>query len=283
MKNLINLKSVGLLVYLVLMAMVLSCTKESIVQNSMDSKRIKNHLVDGKIVSTNIYDDAGRMVEVNSTVFYVGYSYDSNNRLAKLESAFDLSPGSGLSSIYFPNMPERPKVFMTSQNSTVDRYDLYRWDKKGRLSKIECFQKNPNNGKFECTSVSDYEYDGSVTKMKSYNEKGELFQYDVTYHTYDHRGNLTNEKTLTETGLLKQEISYKYDEFKNPLRGLCFFGIPGEFSNVNNIIEKSITFSYYDEYITNKTTYAYQYDDDGYPIKVITEELGSKWEVEYEY
>jgi hypothetical protein len=244
---------------------------------STDNEHIKSVSSNGTIVHKYLYDLSGKIVEENSKYYFKRYLYSETDRLIKVESAFDRS---GLSS---SAMPVERTEFMTSQNSTVDSYSLYEYDKERKLSKIEHYFNETGNG-FEYRSMQTFEYEGSyIKKVNLHEPKGQITSYRV--YTYDKHGNVTNEKyfscNFSSDYKLISETSFLYDNYKNPYRIFNILGSPGLFANVNNIIETNTIrhedVAGFDKYSSSKTTY--QYNKDGYPIKEITENS----EFEYKY
>ena len=271
MKKIINLKSVRLMAFFVLMTLVFSCTKERVtnVEYYTDNEHIKSISMNDAIVHKYFYDDAGKIVEENCMSFFQKYLYDENDRLVKIESAFDRS---GLSSL----APQALRTeFMTSQNSTVDRYSLYEYDNAGRLSKIENYFNETGNG-FEFRSMQTFEYNGlNIIRINWQNNIQAETITSFEIYTYDNIGNVINEKSYSTYECtepeLTSEISYKYDNYLNPFRIFSRLSSPGLYTNVNNIIETSVTRHMdvpgFDKYSTSKTTY--QYNEIGYPVKAI--------------
>ena len=281
MKNIISLKSVALLASFVFMAMVFSCTKEGgvlyeEVEYSTNNKHIKSVSANGTIVHKYLYNSSGRIVEENSFIYFNKYLYE-NDLLVKIESAFDRSM---LSSSM---LAERRTEFMTSQNSTVDNYSLYKYDNAGRLSKTEHYY-NMNGKEFELRSVRTFEYSGlNISKVFFYDPTTGKTSLVYEYF-YDNRGNVIIEKYYSNSGAepeLHHETSYKYDNYKNPYQIFSMKGYPGMYTNVNNIIETNLTrhseVQGFDKYSTSKNTY--KYNKSGYPIKV--NENGNEFEYQY--
>lgn len=281
MKKLMNLKSVSLLVSFVFMTLVFSCTKDS-VRNaddgySTDNEHIKSiSAKNGAIVHQYHYDVAGRIVEENCLSYFQKYLYDENSRLIKVEAAFD-------ETMYSSTFVEGRTEFMTSKNSEVKSYSLYKYDKMGRLTKTEHYF-NMTGKEFELRSTRTFEYDGTnMVQVNLHNETGQITQYHV--FTYDQNGNVTNDKYYSNlfgaTDKLVSENSYKYDNYKNPYRIFSMTGSPGMYTNVNNIIETSTTrheeVPGFDKYSTS--TNSYQYNKNGYPVKV--NENGNAFEYNY--
>ena len=262
-----------------------SCTMDDDLQNihyykqSTNNEYIKSISVQNYIVQKFCYDKTGKIREDNSMYFYHRYSYDKNNRLVKIETAFDelyhLS-----SSVPVVGESE----LKTSANSTINSYELFKYDYKGQLSKTEYYHKMTGK-KFELRSMNSYEYKGAlIVKENLHDPKGKITQYRE--YTYDNRGNVVKEKYYSNNETSKpelvSEISYQYDNYKNPFRILSIVGHPGFYTNVNNIIETSsilyLDVPGIDKYSSSKQTY--KYNTKGYPVKLITQD-GSEEEYEY--
>jgi len=273
MKNVNSLKSIALLAHFVLMAMVFSCTKESSEPNS-EIERIKSISANGTIVQQFLYDEAGRIVEENSFNYFSKYLYE-NDRLVKIESAFAFLSSS---------MPVEVRTeFMTSQNSPVDYYSLFKYDNAGRLSKTEHYFKMDGKD-FELRSTRTFEYSGLNISKVYFNDPTTGKTSLVYEYAYDNRGNVINEKYYSNFGPepeLSSETSYKYDDYKNPYQIFKKTDYPGLYTNVNNIIETNLTrhseVPGFDKYSTSKNTY--QYNKNGYPVKV--NENGNVFEYNY--
>ena len=216
-------------------------------------------------------------MEGNGRFFFEKYLYDKNGRLARIESASDHS----LFSSYMPVDGIKTEL-MTSQNSTVNRYSLYEYDKASRLSKIKNYYKGDGEG-FKYISFLTFEYKSSnIVKVNLHEASGKITHYNV--FAYDNKGNVINEKyysNVDRTNELISEFSYKYDNYKNPYRIFSMVGSPGFYSNVNNIIETNTTRHYevqgFDKYSTDKRSY--EYNSNGYPVK----EINGNSEFEYQY
>jgi len=243
---------------------------------STNNEHIKSISTNGTIVHKYLYDHSSKIVEENCMYFFKRYLYDEKENLVKVESAFDRS---GLSS---SAMPVQRTEFMTSQNSTIDSYSLYKYDDIGRLSKIENYFNETGNN-FEYRSMQTFEYEGiNITKINLHEPNGQITQYHV--YTYDKYGNVSSDKHYSNLfgskDELISEIFYKYDNYKNPYQIFSMLGSPGLYTNVNNVIETTTIRHYevpgFDKNSSSKTTYQYK---NGYPVKEITE----NGEFEYNY
>ena len=257
-----------LLISCVLVVLVFSCTKEGSDLNneySTDNEHIKSKSQCGNVVIKYLYDHTGKIVEENGGFSYQRYLYDKNDRLVKVESAWDMNSFSS-SSFYVPF--EQRTELMTSANATINHYKSYKYDKAGRLSKIENYFIK-NGKKFELTSINSFEYEGELIFRENLcDEKGEIMQfYD---YSYDENGNIIKEKNYIcmFTGLsnpkLNYETTYKYDNYKNPFQILHILG-PKFYTSANNMIE--MTRKFYDSRIeSSKQTFIY--NTKGYPVKM---------------
>jgi len=252
---------------LLILAGFFSCEKQS---SFDDNEHIKTISLNGTVVQKFYYDHDGKIVEESSMGYFRKFIYDENGRLMKVESAFDRS---GLSS----SMPAAQRTeLMTSQNSVVDSYSLYEYDKDEKLSKIENYFNETGKG-FEYRSTQTFEYDGIyITKDFITVNMHEEQITNFRVYTYDNSGNVANQKQFsTYFGSeleLVNEISYKYDNYKNPFKIFRKSGTPGLYTNVNNIVETT-TIRYFevpgfDNISISKITYKYK---NGYPVKEITE------------
>ena len=273
--------SISFFISFVLIFLAFSCTKYEDIQSngkySTDNEHIKSVSSNGTINHLYLYDHAGKIVEENCLLYFKRYSYDENDRLVKVESAFD-------DAIYSSTFVERRTEFMTSQNSAVKSYSLYEYDNKGRLSKIENYA-NLTGKEFEYRSMKTFEYERSnIVKVNLCDPStGKVAQYWL--YTYDNQGNVINEKYYSNNFDYNEELiretSYKYDKYENPYRIFSILGSPGLFMNVNNIIETNsilyLDVPGIDKYSTGKNTY--QYNENGYSVKV--NESGNVFEYNY--
>jgi hypothetical protein len=277
MKTLIRLKSISFLTPFVLTLLMYSCTKESeSVGYSTDNEYIKSISANETVVHKYLYNQTGKIAEENCLSYFKKYIYSENERLVKVESAFDRS-------MYSSTITERRTEFMTSQNSAVDNYSLYHYDEVGRLSKIEHYY-NETGTNFDYRSMQTFEYEGiNIAKVNLHEPNGQITQYHV--YTYDEHGNVSNNKHYSNLfgskDELISEIVYKYDNYKNPYQIFRMLGSPRLYANTNNIIETNTT-RYDDVPGIDKQSSSkanYEYNENGYPIKEITE----NGEFEYNY
>ena len=247
-----------------------SCSDEAIdpFENPFRNKQIKTEVIGGEMTSRFLYNSDGNISEKQSYFFYSRYIYE-DGRLVKIETAAD------------PNMlssvtPRQNVELMTSENSTISGYQIFKYDQKGKLSRIENYFDQDHDGNFTYTSMRSFEYDGNlISKRNLHNELGEITQFHT--YEYDARGNVSNEKyysnlhTTDSQSKLVSEHFHKYDTKRNPFTVFCPLGDPGLYSNPNNVIEtRTVRYEQVpgsSDHSTSRTSY--EYDLDGYPVKVI--------------
>lgn len=225
---------------------------------------IKSEVYDGKTISRYIYNRIGKIAERESFYAYDRYTYDNDGRLIKKESAWDPS-------VLF-SLPLYRTELMTSDNSAITNQKVYKYDQDGKLLEIENYVKK--EGDFVYSSMNSLEYNGNlIIRRNLHNKNGTITQF-YTYE-YDNIGNVEREKyysyLFTESSEPKiiNENSYKFDNRKNPFIIFEALGIPGLYTNTNNIIETNSIFPRIDKYSTSVTTY--EYNQNNYPVKVISE------------
>ena len=215
------------------------------------------------------YDSFGRLIEDGGTIFYNKYSYDGKGRLDKIESAVNSSLSS--SSYMDPNSPPRTEL-MTSANTEITWKRLFKYDNQGRLLKIENYSKKDGKS-FEFTGFRSFEYEGgNICRENLCDEKGNITQFYE--YSYDKRGNRITEKYKVcifdgtpSNPKLYNEVTYKYDNYKNPYQILNIAG-PSFYTSANNMI-KMTTIWYSDNSRTTTATQDFVYNTNDYPVKMI--------------
>jgi hypothetical protein len=255
-----------------------SCSDEEIdpFENTFGNKQIKAEVIGGETTSKYLYNSEGNISEMQSYYFYSRYIYE-DGRLLKIETAADPSLLSSISSTHNTEL-------MTSNNCTISRYQVFKYDQKRRLVRIENYFDKNSNGDFTYTSMRSFEYDGNfISKRNLHNELGEITQFHM--FEYDKNDNVSNEKyysnlhtTDAKPKLISEHI-YKYDTKRNPFTIFRSIGDPGLYTNTNNIVKVHSVNHGNTPGIPEETISetSYEYNSDDYPVKVIRESD------EYEY
>ncbi|MFB6343524.1 hypothetical protein ACE1ET_17500 [Saccharicrinis sp. FJH62] len=270
-----------LIKYFCLASMILflmsSCEKDDPEVNHLnDNDFIKSEVSNDNIISNYKYNAIRKIAETEEIYFYNKYLYDNDGRLTSRETAIDPS-------VLSSSLPTEKTELMTGENSSISSRQIFKYDENGRLLEIENYFKTEED-KFELRSKQSFEFiDGKIVTRNIHNENGEITQFNV--YEYDENWNVKNEKyysylsTESTQPKLISEKSFKFDNKKNPFKILNELGSPGLFTNSNNIIETNLIrheeVPGFEKYSTSTTSYEYNQND--YPIKVITENS------EYEY
>lgn len=241
---------------------------------------IKEIVSRGKTNSRFLYNSSGKITESQSLIFYERFTYDKMNRLVKKESAADPS----LVSSSYQGWADRTEL-MSATNCNISQYQLFFYDRTGKLTSVENYNKK--DGNFIYGSKRTFEYKGDrIVKMNYHQNNGEINNFNV--YDYDKNGNVISEKYYynnyqgTPKLTLSCETTFKYDNKNNPFTIFNETGSPGLYTNPNNIIETT-SFSYFDVPGFEKPTISktsYEYNRNGYPVKV-TDESESFWEYVY--
>jgi hypothetical protein len=251
---------------IVVLMLVLSCTKDKDAESMATGYSIRSISSDGKVITKFEYTVSGKIAESQSMYSYDKFTYDSSDHLVKREIAID--PG-----IFSSSMFVAKTELMTAENSTFDSYSVYEYNEAGLLVGQKNYTKK--TGEFTLASMVGFEYEGGkLVKRILKNAENIATQFDT--YQYDTNGNVAKEKYysyLFQTGTeakLMSETSFKYDDKNNPFAIYCELGQPGLYSNKNNITESNST-SYADapgvsKYSTTKTSY--EYNKKGFPTKV---------------
>ena len=133
--------------------------------------------------------------------------------------------------------------------------------------------------------MSTFSYDEkNIIKRNLHDENDVVTQFNI--YEYDNKGNVVREKYYTNiessAPKLIRETSFKYDNKNNPFKIFEALGIPGLYTNQNNITEVHTVFQESTPGIATspvaKTNYLYNTKD--FPVKVITD--NSEYAYRYE-
>lgn len=262
MKNIITFSGLLIMVFTI----IASCSKDKYFDNfESGNYSIKSIFADGKTIEKFIYDDSGKIIESQSFYFFSKYTYDNNDRLIKQEIAVD--PNIVSSSIHIKS------ELMTSQNSTFTGYYIFEYNSAGKLVTQKNYFKKKDQ--FEYTSMISLEYEGNKIVRRNLHDENNITTQLYNYE-YDRNENVTKEKYYsflfiigTEPKFIS-ETSFKYDDKNNPFKIYKDLGLPGIYTNTNNIIETN-SILYEDvpgieKFSTSRTTY--EYNNKGFPIRV---------------
>ncbi|MFB6340977.1 hypothetical protein ACE1ET_04620 [Saccharicrinis sp. FJH62] len=263
MKIFFNLFSLALITLL----LSTSCTKDKAEIKTFDPKDlIKSQISNDHIIARYRYSSKGKIEEVESRYYYKKYMYDDEDKLVKEENSMNLDVLSSSTSSPTDN------GLVTAENCILTNYRIFVYDGVDSLKEIEYFHKEDEHFTYKSKRSLIYN-DGHIIRVNLHDKTGEIKQF-FTY-TYDDNGNVISEKYYTENiePELISEITYSYDDKKNPFIIFNQLGVPGIYTNSNNIIEENFTL-YVAVPGADSTTFkrnTYEYNLQGNPIKLMTE------------
>jgi hypothetical protein len=236
-------------------------TKDS--NNSCHNPSLLSQIKSGEgSIHELIYNSNCLVYESIERFSYKKYSYDNQKRLSKLERALLFDP----TSCYMPsNISE---TYIDPRKAKIMEYSEFEYDSTGRLTrKLNYFINNGNN---ELVSYQTYEYNyNHVVKLNLFSPMGQLNQYND--YQYDENWNITIDnyyqvENIVDTTLRKHSV-FEFDDKNNPLLIFASEGIPGIFTNKNNILKVTyINYNSGGEY-QNTIQNTYEYNSLGYPVK----------------
>ena len=179
------------------------------------------------------------------------------------------------------------KITQTQFGGTFVFSQTIHYDSLNRIAKIDDVRSMEENNTF-----SEYVYEGKeLTKVNRYKGNGELLEEytfirtdgkvtevqkytymettNYSFHTVVWEGDNIIQNTLTENGS-PVPTDYTFDDKINPLYGLFDDGFYTSLTVVfsaNNVLTSTMVMDYGGINLTTTSTYEYEYDDKGYPVK----------------
>lgn len=223
-------------------------------------------LISGKPYQEYTYTNSGLICEEKSWGTYTKYTYNSDNQLERQDYYID--PALYSSSTQVIAEAEKRKEWANPNNVPKSVTNTYSYPKTGQF--IERYVERTNGtrdyGKYELNEK------GLVSKHIFYNEGKPAGFVD---YLYDELGNLTRKMHyfISDDGKskLSNETAYEFDDKKNPYFPFNKLIFPGRNTNRNNITKETYTlFGEIPKGIEpiQITTYTYEYNELGYPVKV---------------
>ena len=254
------MKNYTLLIIVVFLCFT-TCKKEDKNENFCYSSSLISQVNSGDLAVHGLTYNSNCLIYESTEPFsYKKFSYDAQNLLKKVElahsfSAFScaMSPGQSLESD-----PRKVKI---------SEYSEFEYDDALRLIKKSNYFINSGNS--QLTSYQTYDYENNqIVKLRTFNPQGLLTQY--LDYKYDNNGNITRDDLYTNNLIIKlgQTIIYEFDNKNNPYQIFVSEGIPGLYTNKNNII-KETSISYFgttESRTTRQNVYEYNILD--YPVKI---------------
>ncbi len=238
-----------------------SCKKEDKNADLYYSDTLLSQITSGdQAIHGLTYNSSYLIYESMEPFVYSKYTYDSGNILRKEETAFSFSP---LSCVYIPGA----SLESDPRNAKVSGYSEYEYDNSLKLIKKSTY--SINNGTDQLTYYHTFEYkNGNIARVSIFNAQGQMTQYND--YSYDDNGNMTKDEMylVGATVKLYETRIYEFDNKNNPYKVFSSEGIPGKYTNRNNIIKETLIS--YNGTVENRNTtlHTYAYNNLDYPVKI---------------
>lgn len=246
---------------------LLSCEKDPVLRPDFSGSGtlLKEVKIGGETYYRYTYNDAGFVLEEKSKFHYSKHKYSGLNQVAHSDHYWDERIAS--SSTYVLNEAMKRTEWVSPENTERDSYTSLYYNRSGQLKRSETFRLNSSYSSFLTYS---YNAKGRI-KRRTFYTNNKPSSYDEYY--YDVAGNLikTERYDILSEGNneLRTTTEFEFDDKHNPY--YCFRGlmIPGQNTNLNNILKETYTLHFeVDDFIepVQVTEYEYEYNSEEYPI-----------------
>jgi|ERR1035437_1129769 hypothetical protein len=259
------MKKIGLIITFSLA--LFSCEKEKqlIVENT-DISLLSKVLIGGVTYMEYSYNGANLVTEEKSKFTYTKHSYNDKNLLAKSE--FYIDPATFSSDLHVIEASMNRKEWVNPDNTAKSLTKGFEYDGNEQLTKITYSRLSVNDAEYSEYTLEN----GRISRQTMYWQNVMSFYID---YVYDGKGNLIKESKyhVPSTGIaeLWTTNEYEYDNMQNPFQAFKRLMSPSKFTNPNNITKNTYTIYFEVDQWTQKvqiTNNTYEYNDNGYPIKV---------------
>lgn len=263
------------LLIFIIMLFFISCEKDkqSIIENT-DTPLISKVLIGDEIYMEYSYNDENLLIEEKSKFHYLRHFYNNINQLIASDIYWDMRIASSNSSVLEEAMNR--KEWVNPDNTPKSLSHVLEYDSEKNIIRKSLIRPSGDNSDIV---VFQYENDRIVRSTGYYNNS--ISGY--TDYQYDEYGNVIMQTryTVSSAGIteLTTTTEYEYDNMHNPYKSFKRLVTPGIYTNPNNISKETYTIHFYVDPSIEKvqiTEYEYEYNANGYPIKV-------NGEIEYGY
>lgn len=216
-----------------------------------------------------------KTVNGNSEVTH--YYYDNNNRIAAMvntTAAAEMMPATKDSEVFIYNDKgwAEKDIILNSKTDTAG-YETFDRDENGKITKTHVFQKKSKDDKTfsELTYLQlDHVTKNHLRATNYYMKNGQFSPVHITDYYINDKGNIDSARnSATENDSNAKTVIFRYDDKINSTYLEVYYGDPVN-DNVNNVTEMKVKGA--DGQVHNTATELYEYNKEGYPVK-ITEKL----------
>ncbi|MCJ7447306.1 MAG: hypothetical protein MUO72_06435 [Bacteroidales bacterium] len=238
-----------------------TCKKEDKNENLCYSSTLISQVNSGDLAVHGLtYNSNCLIYESTEPYKYKRFSYDARNILNKVEVAYSFS---SFSCVMIPGQSQESDP----RKATISEFSEFEYDDALRLTKKSIYFINSGNSQLTYYQTYDYEND-TIVKSSTFNPQGLLTQYHD--YTYDDSGNIKRDDQYSNNSGIKlvNTVICEFDNKNNPYQVFACEGIPGIYTNKNNIIkETSVSYNGAAEFRTTRQ-YVYEYNTLDYPVKI---------------
>lgn len=250
----------------VVLVLLSSCSNDNFSDEIASRILLSEVRVGNEVNYRYTYTEADLILEEKSKFHYSKYQYNSNNQLIISEHYWDERIASSSSNV-IQQAIERTD-WVTPENTEKDSYNNFQYNSDGKLIKRITHRENTGD---ESVDQFSYNSQNQIAKRIWYRGNKES-GYDLYF--YDKKGNLNKQQRyyILENGeqQLQTTTEYEFDNKNNPYFSFRSLLIPGQNTNVNNIVKKIYTLHFeVDKFIqpVQTTEYSYEYNSLDYPVK----------------
>jgi hypothetical protein len=244
-----------------------SCEKDKqfIIENT-DIPLISKVLIGGEIYMEYSYNDANLVIEEKNKFHYAKHTYNDNNQLITSDFYWDMRIASSNSSVLEAAMNR--KEWVNPDNTPKSISHVLEYNSMKHIIRKSFIRPSGNNSDY-----MEFQYENDrIVRTTGYNNNS-ISGY--TDYLYDIAGNIIKQTKyfISSTGIaeLSTTTEYEYDNMHNPYQSFKRLITPGVYTNPNNITKETYTLNFDVDPSIEKvqiTEYTYEYNANGYPIKV---------------
>lgn len=251
---------------LVVFVFLSSCSDDDFSDEFASENLLSEVRMDKEIYYRYTYTESNLILEEKSKFHYSKYQYNSKNQLIQSDHYWDERVASSNSGT-LENAMQRTE-WVNPGNTKKDSYFSFEYQKSGNLEKRIVHRLNNKISSFD---LFRYNIQGKIDRRTWYDDGNES-GYDT--YSYDEKGNLIKVERyhILQNGSheLQTTTEYEFDNKNNPYFSFRNLLIPGQNTNVNNIVKETYTLHFeVDQFIqpVQITEYSYEYNSLDYPVK----------------
>ncbi len=250
--------------------LLFSCEKDkqSVIENK-DIPLISKVLIGGEIYMEYSYNDENLVTEEKNKFHYAKHTYNDINQLITSDFYWDMRIASSNSRVLEEAMNR--KEWVNPENTPKSISHKFEYNSKEQLFRKSFIRPSGDN-----SDVVEFKYENDrIVRITGFNNNS-ISGY--TDYQYDEYGNVIRQTKYMVSSSGNAELTttteYEYDNKHNPYQSFKRLITPGIYTNPNNITKETYTIHFEVDPSIEKvqiTERTYEYNANGYPIKVNSE------------